>query len=94
MLITLQNHLSDTITLLDVKRSVSMVEQNNPEFTLIIPVDDSGAHLDTMLDGQTRATGDAGVTSLRNFHSNPSGDHEPLTLVDYAVRAGIEIIAS
>jgi len=30
-----------------------VVEQNDPEFTLIVPVDDAGTHLDAVLDGQT-----------------------------------------
>jgi hypothetical protein len=93
MLITLQNHLSDTITLLNMKRAISVIEKNDPNFTLIVPVDDTGAHLDTVFDGQTRATGDAGIASLGNLHANPSGNHEPLALMDNAVRAGIEIIA-
>jgi hypothetical protein len=91
--ITLQNHLSDAITLLDVKRAVSVIEQDDPKFTLVVPVDDTGTHLDSMLYGQSRATGDACIASLRNFDSDPRGNHEPLTLVDHAVRTGVEIVA-
>jgi hypothetical protein len=79
------NHLSDAITLLNMKRSVSVVEQNNPDFTLIVPVDDAGTHLDTVLYGQTRATGDAGIASLRE--SSRESQWEPRTSCPHGPRS-------
>ena len=49
VLITFHDQLCDAITLLNMKRSVSVIEQNDPEFALVVPVDDAGTHLDAVL---------------------------------------------
>jgi len=89
MLVALHDQLSDAITLLNMKRSVPVIEQNDPKFALIVPVDDPGTHLNAVLYGQTRATGDACIAPLGDLDADTCGNHETLALVDHTVRAGI-----
>ena len=86
--VTLQKRWGDAMTLLDTtSREVSVDEQNNPEFALIVPVEGAGTHLDAVLDDATQVHCDMGAARFGNHDANMCGNDKALSLVDHAVRA-------
>jgi hypothetical protein len=65
----LANKLSDSITLLNPKRSVGMIEQDDTERASIIVIDDTGTDVDRMMKNETRPRSDSTVCTQR--HSDP-----------------------
>src|SRR5210317_1778015 len=74
-LTSFQNELCDAIPFFYLKVFVSMIEENDFDFTSIIRIDDTGTDLNTMLHGETRSRGDPPIHTTRKRYCN-TGTHE------------------
>lgn len=70
----LQDELGDAVADVDLELAIAKIEEDDADLAAVIGVDDAGADVDAVLDGEAGARGDAAVAAGRDAQAQPRLD--------------------